>query len=67
MNATQKELVEIKVVLSRVEENLKEHMRRTAIVEGRTEKLEQYMYMSLGMIALLMFILSILGVYAAFK
>lgn len=67
MNATQRELVEIKVVLSRVEENLKEHMQRTHNLEGRTDSLDRYMYMSMGVVGVLFFIIALAGTYAAFK
>ena len=42
--------------LTRIEANLDEHMRRTSNVEGRTDRLEKFMWMALGMVALSTFL-----------
>jgi hypothetical protein len=42
--------------LNAIDDNLAEHMRRTASVEGRTDRLERFMWMALGMVALSTFL-----------
>lgn len=63
-----KDMVEVKTSLARIEENLKEHMRRTFNLEGRAESIEKHIHMVQGVgafIGLLALIASIVGVFYA--
>ena len=53
--------------LSEIKANLKEHMRRTAIAEGRIGSLEKFAHMSLGAISLMTFIAASAGLYVLFR
>lgn len=56
----QKDVKEIKA-------DLKEHMARTAAVEGRTSALEKFQWMVLGAGALVSIAATLVGIYATFR
>ena len=66
-----REFTEIKSSLARIEENLKEHMRRTAIQEGKMESVEKHVHAVQGagvFIGILALVTTIVGaVFAYFQ
>lgn len=60
-----KDMLVIKETVVRIEENLKEHMRRTANLEGRMDSQEQSSSELKGAIKLLGLILTVVSIGAA--
>lgn len=65
MSDYSKDMMEVKTSLARIEENLKEHMRRTHNLEGRAESIEKHVHMVQGVFGFLG-ILALIATVGAF-
>jgi hypothetical protein len=59
------ELAVHKQILVEIQADVKEHIRRTAAVEARTAKLEQFQWMVLGAGALITIVSTLVGIYVS--
>ena len=66
-NTTNSELTRLSEVTLKQEENLKEHMRRTDLLEKKLEPVERHVYMVNGGVKLIALLGAIVGLLAGIK
>ena len=60
-------LDDVEKVLVLQEANLKEHMKRTELLEDAVNPLNKFMYAAMGIISFITFISVVVGIYVAVK